>query len=197
MLLTAIGPARAAWGAEPQATDASLSIRVNNPRRLGAWQLPAEPTALGPGYKPSLARLADDELVMVALYQDQLGGGKVREWAGLWRSADGGRTWSARREAKDLLGREQWVTATSKAVLFATSPLLAADVQNPDGYTHSYLHRSTDRGRTWQRTRIGPEGFPPKASTTLSRNVIEMPDGTLLLGVAVNELERGTLAWLW
>jgi hypothetical protein len=34
-------------GPAPQPTDTSLPIRVNNPRRLGAWQLPAERVALG------------------------------------------------------------------------------------------------------------------------------------------------------
>lgn len=181
----------------PQAAVTSLPIRVHNPRRLGTWQIAAERIALGEAYKPSLARLADGELVMVGLYQDQLGGGKLREWAGLWRSADGGRTWTERVEAEGLLGREQWLTATRDGTLLATSHLLAADVRNPDGYSHSYLHRSTDGGRSWERTRIGPEGFPAKASTTLSRNVVEMPDGTLLLGVGVNELDMGRLAWLW
>src|SRR5262249_48089677 len=65
------------------------------------------------------------------------------------------------------------------------------------GYTHSYVHRSTDGGRTWQRRRIGPEGFPARAVAMCSRNVVELLDGTLLLGVGVNEQEAGRLAWLW
>src|SRR5262249_19744598 len=71
-------------------------VRVNTPRRLGAWQLPAERVAIGEGYKPSLALLPGGELVMVALFQEPRPGGKVREWTGLWRSADGGKTWSER-----------------------------------------------------------------------------------------------------
>jgi photosystem II stability/assembly factor-like uncharacterized protein len=186
-----------AGSAAPPAPDTSLPIRVNNPRKLGAWQLPAERIAIGPGYKPSLVLLPGGELVMVALFQDQLPQGKVREWTGLWRSADGGRTWSERVEVKDLLGREQWLTATKGGTLFATAHLLANDVQNKDGYTHSYVHRSADAGRTWKRLRIGPEGFPDRAVTMCSRNVVERPDGTLLLGVGVNEKEKGTIAYLW
>jgi hypothetical protein len=196
--------APAAAGAEPRAAgpaerpaDTSLPIRVNNPRRLGAWQLPAERVALGEGYKPSLALLPGGDLVLVALFQEPRPGGKVREWTGLWRSADGGRTWTERAEAKDLLGREQWLTCTTDGTLFATGHLLAQDVNNPDGYTHSYMHRSADGGRTWRRLRIGPEGFPAKAVTMCSRNVVERPDGTLLLGVGVNEADSGRLAWLW
>jgi hypothetical protein len=184
-------------GPAPQPADTSLPIRVNNPRRLGAWQLPAERVALGEGYKPSLALLPDGGLVLVALFQEQRPGAKVREWTGLWRSADGGRTWGRRAEAKDLLGREQWLTCARDGTLFATGHLLAHDVRNPDGYTHSYLHRSADGGRTWQRRRIGPEGFPPRAVTMCSRNLVELPDGTLLLGVGANELDRGRIASLW
>jgi hypothetical protein len=181
----------------PASIYTSLPIRVNNPRKLGTWQLPAERVVLGEAYKPSMALLPNGELVMVALFGDQVGGGKIREWTGMWRSHDGGRTWSERVEVADLIGREQWITCTREGTLFATCHLLANDIHNPDGYSHSYLHRSGDGGRTWERTRIGPDGFPPRASTTLSRNVVELPDGSLLLGVGVNELERGQIAFVW
>src|SRR4051812_43561891 len=72
----------------PTGPDTSLPVRVDNPKRLGAWQLPAERIAIGPGYKPSLALLPGGELVMVALFQEQHEG-KLREWTGLWRSKDG------------------------------------------------------------------------------------------------------------
>ena len=51
----------------------SAPIRINHPRRLPGWQIPAERTPIiGPGdsrwgsRKPSLALLPDGELVMVA-----------------------------------------------------------------------------------------------------------------------------------
>jgi photosystem II stability/assembly factor-like uncharacterized protein len=175
----------------------SLPIRVNSPRKLGAWQIAAERVPLGEAYKPSLALLPSGELVMVALYQEQRPGGKVREWTGLWRSADGGRTWGERVEVKDLIGREQWLTCTRDGTLFATCHLLANDVNNKDGYTHSYVHRSADGGKSWQRTRVGPDGFPARAVAMCSRNVVERDDGTLLLGVGVNEMEQGTIASFW
>jgi hypothetical protein len=178
-------------------TYTTLPIRVNNPRKLKAWQLPAERVILGEAYKPSMALLPGGELVMVALYQDPKPGGKVREWTGLWRSKDGGKTWSPRVEIKDMIGREQWLTCAKNGTLFATCHLLAQDVNNKDGYTHSYVHRSTDGGKSWQRLRIGPDGFPAKAITMCSRNIVEKADGTLLLGVGVNELEKGTLAYIW
>src|SRR5216684_3133229 len=77
----------------PTRPDTSLPIRVDNPKRLGAWQLPAERIAVGPGYKPSLALLPSGELVMVALYHDSMPGKKIREWTGFWRSGDHGQSW--------------------------------------------------------------------------------------------------------
>lgn len=174
--------------------DASLPVRVNNLKRLG-WQLPAERYAIGPGYKPSLAVLPDGELVMVALFQEQHDG-KLREWTGLWRSKDGGRTWSERERINDMIGREQWLTCTSGGTLFATCHLLEQDFNNEDGVTHSYIHRSTDRGQTWQRTRIADPEFGPKPNTMCSRNVVERPDGTLMLGVGLNG-QPGRVAYAW
>ena len=175
--------------------DTSLPIRINNPKRLGAWQLPAERIAVGPGYKPSVAQVPGGELIMVALYQEQHEG-KLREWTGLWRSRDGGKTWSQRERVKDLIGREQWLTCTSDGTLFLTCHLLAQDFNNKEGITHSYIHRSTDGGKTWQRTRIAGKEFSPKTTTMCSRNVVELPDGTLLLGVGLNG-RPGRVAYLW
>ena len=97
-------------------TDTSLPIRVNNPRKLDNWQLPAERIALGPAYKPSMALLPSGELVMVALFGEQLGDGEVREWAEIWRSSDQGRSWSEPTEITDMIGREQWLTAISRFI---------------------------------------------------------------------------------
>ena len=198
LVMTVSSGSSALVGAEPakkQPAYTNLPVRINNPRKLGAWQIPAERSVLGEAYKPSMALLPSGELVMVALYQDRLPNNKVREWTGFWRSKDDGRSWTERVEIKDMIGREQWLTATKDGTLFATCHLLAQDINNKDGYTHSYVHRSTDGGRTWQRLRIG--GFPPKAVTMCSRNLVEMPDGTLLLGIGVNEIEKGRLAWMW
>ncbi len=185
-----------AEGAKPK-IDSLLPIRINSPRKLNIWQLPADRIHIGEAYKPSMAMLPNGELLMVALFQEQKPMGKVREWTGIWRSSDGGLTWSEREEVKDMIGREQWLTCTKDGTLFATCHLLANDINNNSGYAHSYLHRSTDGGKTWRRMRIGPDGFPARAVTMCSRNVVERPDGTLLLGVGVNEMEMGRLAWIW
>lgn len=179
--------------------DTSLPIRIINPRKLGTWQLPAERITIGGGkgyYKPSLARMPDGELIMVALFYESLPGKGNREFTVLWRSRDGGRTWSSGTRVKDLIGREQFLSCTKDGILFATCHILPGDLNNPDGYAHSYISRSIDRGRTWQRTRIGPEGFPPKAMTTSDRTVVELPDGTLQLGVGTDGVP-GRLGYIW
>ena len=179
----------------------SIPIRIINPRRLRTWQIECERIPLGePGdFKPSLALLPNGELVMVAFFQEQKEEGKIREWTTIFRSKDGGKTWSERKIIQDMIGREQWLTCTSDGTLFGTSHLLIRDINNKDGVVHSYLHRSTDGGETWERTKILLEedlrcGEPLEKSTHTSRNIVELPDGTLLLGVS---LVYSDVAYFW
>ncbi len=100
----------------------------------------------------------------------------------LFRSRDGGKTWT-KPERLDLLGREPYLSILEDGTLFLTGHLLAGDVRNPYGYTCGFVHRSTDRGRSWESTRIASEGVKPGASNHTSRNVLECADGSLLIGV--------------
>ena len=183
----------------------SLPVRVNHPRRLPGWSLPAERIPLGHAYKPSLSLLPDGRLVMVAMVsspEDQvLPEGKLREWTGIWWSEDGGRTWTDMKRIEDMIGREQWLTCTSAGTLFASSHHLIQDITNEYDYVGSWLHRSTDGGKTWDRTRatvdgdlrcgVSEEGL--QGSHT-SRNVVELPDGTLLFGVSIC---NSNVSYLW
>ena len=177
-----------------------LPIRVDHPRRLGTWTIEAQRLDLGPGYKPSLALLPGGELVLVSL--DATGDREAGTWTEvmpLRRSLDGGRTWTEPEVADDVIGREQWLTCTSAGVLFSSSHLLERDARNEDGTIHSYLHRSTDGGRTWERTKLlltgeARCGQPEQKWTHTSRNVVELPDGTLLYGVSLSD---SAVAWMW
>ena len=186
---------------EPQT---ALPIQVLNPRKLGAWTIPCERIPLGipQDYKPSMAMLPSGELVMVALFMEKLPDQKLREWTPIWRSSDGGKTWSEREVLQDVIGREQWLTCTSDGTLFITSHFLPHDINNHDGCVHSYLHRSSDAGRTWERTKIllkGDERCSEPMSWVggghTSRNVVELSDGTLLLGVSIHG--GSSVAYLW
>ncbi len=86
-------------------------ITVKNPKNLQVNRLSAERIPVGiPGdYKPCIALLPNGELLLVCFHGIQLGEGKIREDIILFRSQDGGRTWSE-RQALDILGREPYFT---------------------------------------------------------------------------------------
>lgn len=182
--------------------DNNHPINVLHPRRLPLWRLPAERQALGitGDYKPTLAMLPDGEIVMAALYSE-IKDGEFREYTPFWRSKDGGKTWSQREILQDVLGREQWLTATSKGTLFMSSHFLHTDAANDEGIIHSFIHRSVDGGRSWQRTKIFLQG-DERCGVNMailrgghtSRNVVELDDGTLLFGVSIGD---SSVAYMW
>lgn len=159
-------------------------IEVQNPLRWTAGPLSVERIALGEAddYKPCLARLPGGELLLTAFHQYQREGGKIMEQNLLFRSRDGGKTWSA-AEKLNLLGREPYLSVLNDGTIFITGHLLPQDERNRWGYTSGFLHRSIDDGRTWQSIRVESEGIKPNAGNHTSRNVLELHDGTLLLGV--------------
>ena len=159
-------------------------IAIANPKALSGDKLAGERIALGAAahYKPCIARLPSGELLLTAFHPEEREDKKVLEQTLLFRSSDGGRTWSAPAKL-DLLGREPYLTVLKNGTVFITGHLLAQDLRNKWGYTTGFLHRSTDGGRTWQSTRVASEEIKPKASNHTTRNVLELADGTLLLGV--------------
>jgi monoterpene epsilon-lactone hydrolase len=159
-------------------------ISLQNPKRLVERAIHGERITLGESddYKPCIARLPDGELLLTAFHQYPRDGGKVMEQMLLFRSNDKGRTWSS-PEKLDLLGREPYLTVLKDGTIFITGHLLAQDVRNQWGYTCGFVHRSADRGRTWTTIRIESEGVKPGASNHTTRNVLQLADGSLLLGV--------------
>jgi hypothetical protein len=171
-------------------------IAVVNQKALAAGKIPCERIALGDpdDYKPDLVLLPSGELILVAFHQYKKERSKVLEQNLLFRSRDGGKTWS-KPEKLDLLGREPYLTVLKDRTLFMTGHLLANDIRNTHGYIHGYLHRSTDAGKTWKSIRIESEGIKPKASNHSTRNVLELADGTLLLGVDYDGGSGPYLMW--
>lgn len=162
------------------------TIEIRNPKVLTS-PIPCERIALGKqgDYKPCIAKLPDGELLVVAFDAVKRVSGKKQEDMLLWRSKDGGRSWSPRKVIP-LLGREPYFSVLRDGTLFISVHFLKQDIRNREGYVYSMLHRSTDGGRTWQTTKIGWEDVPgatEKASIATSRNVLELKDGTLIFGV--------------
>ena len=163
-------------------------IDVRNPKLLPA-KIPCSRIVLGKkgDYKPCIAKLPNGELLIVAFdaSHKRINGGFQEDML-LWRSTDQGRTWSS-RQVIPLLGREPYFSVLKDGTLLITVHFLKQDVRNQEGYTYSLIHRSTDGGRTWESTKIGWEdvpGAPEDATIVTSRNVLELTDGTLILGVS-------------
>lgn len=132
----------------------STPIRVNHPTVIPAWELSAQRVPVGsPGdYKPSLALLPTGELIMVAFHRSMPSGeDRWHEISTLWRSPNGGRTWSEGKVLDGVSEREQFLTCTSDGTLFMTSSIAPMDVayQGPPESGYSLVHRSTVGGRTW------------------------------------------------
>ncbi|MBI3411538.1 MAG: exo-alpha-sialidase [Planctomycetes bacterium] len=170
------------------------SIAVVNRKALADDKIGCERIALGEDddYKPDLIVLPNGELILIAFHQYKKEGGKVLEQNLLFRSHDGGRT---KPEKLDQLGREPYFSVLQDGTLFMTGHLLANDVRNKYGYTHGYLHRSTDAGKSWDSIRITSEGVKPKASNHSTRNVLQLKDGTLLLGIDYDGGDGPFLLW--
>lgn len=179
IILTALAVIVAVGG-----TGLAEEIDVSNPRSLPSKLVNGERIALGEpdDYKPCVARMPDGELLLTAFHQHKREGNKVFEQMLLFRSKDGGKTWSP-PEQLDLLGREPYLTILRDGTIFITVHLLANDVRNQWGYTCGFLHRSIDRGKTWQSIRVESETIKPMANNHMTRNVLEQNDGSLLLGV--------------
>ena len=83
-----------------------------------------------------------------------------------------------------LVGREPYFTILGDGTIFLTVILLSYDVRNFSGQTQCYLHRSDDGGSTWTTVHVEPAGLDPATdSTSTTRNILEMQDGSLLFGV--------------
>ncbi|MFH0965962.1 MAG: sialidase family protein [Planctomycetota bacterium] len=190
-------------------------IVIHRPLRLPVREIPVQRIPLGdPGdYKPSMALFPDGQIVLVA---DRAVGSTLRgdflNTTPLWRSTDGGLSWSGPQILEDAPGKETFISATSKGVLFMTCVTMwgsrdyEGDPGDNTGY-YSILYRSTDRGNTWQCTKVQlteeearaigaskPEPCSMGYGTNLDRAPLELPDGTLLLGVA-HANSRGGYLW--
>lgn len=196
VLAATAATAVAAGGCGPGALQSADPVRVVNSKAIGKTQLVSErvPIGIPEDYKPCIARLPDGELLLVAFHAPRKGG-VPEEYAFLYRSEDGGRNWSRRRRL-EVLGREPYLSVTSEGDVFLSTHLLPRARGNREGYTQSFLYRSTDGGDRWEGQRIGYqdlEGMEGPDTVVTGRNVLELESGELVFAVA----GKGGHEFLW
>jgi hypothetical protein len=144
-------------------------IQVRNPKTLLAGHLPAERIPVGGvgEYKPCIAKVRGDELILVNYLSD------VEPLpVCLYRSPDGGRTWSGPDKSAIAPGEEPYLTRLAAGAVLLT------------GGGKCWGSRSDDGGRAWTRD-LEPAEFATRVAGFLSRNILELGDGSLLAMVDV------------
>lgn len=147
---------------------------------------PARRFEIGNFYKPTLVRLDDGELLcapFLSRLHDALIPARREEHIVLLSSSDDGETW--REVGPRLPGREARLQLLADGTLITTCHLLGDDLHNNTWTCLMGFRRSTDRGRTWETEWITVEDLHPGARhVNVSRNVLEMEDGSIRLGVS-------------
>lgn len=144
------------------------------------------PVGLPNDREPDLVLLPSGGLLLAMFHPVSNANGTYQENLILYRSKDGGVSWG-KREVLPLLGREPHFSVLHDGTLFLTVLLLSTDYRNKEGYDHACVYRSTDGGDTWTALPIlTPDvpGAPPRSQTRATRNILELQDGSLIMGVS-------------
>ena len=152
---------------------------IRDPKTLDAVRVPVERIYLGKYYKPNIARLPDNELRIVGMDCEPHRNFYGENEHPIFRSIDGGRTWS-KLAAMEVARGEPYLVALTDGTLMATGGSTI-----PEG--RCYLHRSEDGGQTWMSpaTAVAPS---PKGTWITTRNILELADGSLMAGISEHKL---------
>lgn len=162
-------------GEEPSTPDQDF-IKVKNPRELWKNRVPVERISVGVRglYKPCIAKLGGNGLLLVC-YDPRVNAAVYDCPVYQFHSKDGGRTWrGGERLAVDDSGHgggEPYLFQTQKGSLLMTG--------GPWGY------RSEDGGQTWAK-QLQPESFAESATCNVTRNMLQLEDGSILQIVDVS-----------
>ena len=191
------------------------TMEVRNAKTIGVDRIPVERVSIGAAgdYKPCVAQLADGTLLVSAYRTSPAIHGtpyadyhdwntyspdqrKVLETTLLFRSVDGGRTWSPPRLA-NIAGKEPYLSVMSDGTLLLTAHLVYNNLMNREGYGYGLLHRSPDGGRSWYTMRAQPQNVTPARHAyydLTTRNVLQLEDGSLFF-VASGTGRDGNTVW--
>ena len=156
-------------------TDQHDFISVDSPQNFYEDQLSAKRMTIGilgddkPATIFSRSYIHGDHLFLFATHGYQFENGKLEEEVILYTSLDQGETWSERQTLPILGGRPQ-TSITKRGTILITTRLLAEDIRNALGYTHSYLYRSTNNLKTIEQIQINAE-ISPQIVTEVPKNV--------------------------
>lgn len=180
----------------------SYDLPVIHPSRLPAL-LPATISRL-PGrydFKPHIGRLPNGEMVLFVahthseeVFTSQNVDPPARSLTShvvLYRSKDDGRTWERGRHVKELMGGHEPSVSIIDGVLFVLITIHGSG-WFPDPYAerdHPYivLARSEDGGDSFKTTILdqGITGAGETERIDCTRNILQMPDGCLWLGLGI------------
>ena len=158
-------------------------VKIENPKTLGAKQLTVErvPVGIYEDYKPHLIKLANGELLLTGLHAP-VTGGVAAEYCFLYRSSDGGRTWSDRQQL-EILGRESFLSMISDGTLFISTHVIPGARGNNEGYSFCYLYRSTDEapnGDILSVKRVASKFYPAIPNTQIPRGTSDQYERMVL-----------------
>ena len=159
-------------------------IRIIKANKLPSVGIPCERIQIGgrKGYKPNVIKFKNGELLMANFHThcEVFDDGQMCEHTVLHRSMDNGNTWKS-QHYDYLLGREPYLNVFSGDTVLITTHLIESDVRNLTGNTDVWIHRSTDKGKTWQSWIIDLDIIPEEVSMTCSsRNIIEYDDAYIM-----------------
>ena len=188
-------------------------MEVRNPKMLGVDRIPVERIPIGTtgDVKPVVAKCPNGDLLVSAYRLAPAGTEPVKRHPEikkrvltspiLFRSRDGGRTWSP-PHLPDIAGTEPYVSVTSDGTIFITTHVLWQNILNREEplYCYGMLHRSDDGGKNWTSIRAEPDIIRTEQRgyyNVTTRFPLELSDGSLLFvasgtGIDANTMLRST-----
>ena len=160
---------------EPYRTDEHWA-EVKNPVNLPD-KIPVERIKIGKIYKSNITKLSDDTLLCVGMACEPTADIYYKNPHPLLQSKDGGKTWITLVDDVKIY-EEPFLNLAKDDILIMTSINKIRDKK-------FFLHRSIDKGKTWQMIK---DVVASSGKTWIStRNVLVLNDESLIMGISSHE----------